>query len=299
MIICSRCPAPTRSLSEKRASPPPSGARVVEATYTQALSSRMPPSALPARWPSSSDGKTHGLDAYAGRIPAARSTSPSRCRCEPAAIRCIYAEGSGCYGHNGTDDVALDAALLARAVPGRPVRVQWMRDDEFAWEPYGSAMVMKAQAAVADGRILDWQYELWSSPHGVRPGAPDGSNLLASWSLAQPQKRPPARNIPLNRRAAAIATPSPSTICPTTGSSITSFRICRSGCRRCARSAPTPTYSLSNPSWTSWHPPPASIRSPSASRISPTRARGRSSKRWRRKPAGKRARRATARAAAA
>jgi len=58
-------------------------------------------------------------------------------------------------------------------------------------------MVMKAQGAVAHGRILDWQYELWSGPHGVRPGAPDGSNLFASWSLAQPQKRPLARNIPL------------------------------------------------------------------------------------------------------
>ncbi|MEK7878061.1 MAG: molybdopterin cofactor-binding domain-containing protein, partial [Pseudomonadota bacterium] len=50
-----------------------------------------------------------------------------------------HAEGAGCYGHNGADDVALDAALLARAVPGRPVQVQWMRDDEFAWEPYGPA----------------------------------------------------------------------------------------------------------------------------------------------------------------
>src|SRR5262249_40245387 len=85
----------------------------------------------------------------------------------------------------------------ARRVAGGRARVQWMGDDGFEWEPYGSAMVMKAQGAVADGRIVDWQYELWSGPHGVRPGAPDGSNLFASWSLAQPQKRPLARNIPL------------------------------------------------------------------------------------------------------
>jgi CO/xanthine dehydrogenase Mo-binding subunit len=72
-----------------------------------------------------------------------------------------------------------------------------MREDEFAWEPYGSAMVMKAQGAVADGKIVDWQYELWSGPHGIRPGAPGGSNLIASWVLSQPQTRPAARNIPL------------------------------------------------------------------------------------------------------
>ena len=90
-----------------------------------------------------------------------RAYSPRSRRLQrPAQIRCIFAEGAGCYGRNGHDDVALDAALLARIVPGRPVRVQWMRDDEFAWEPYGSAMVMKVQGAVADGEIVDWQYEL-------------------------------------------------------------------------------------------------------------------------------------------
>ena len=50
-------------------------------------------------------------------------------------VRCIHVEGSGCYGHNGADDAGADAALLARAVPGRPVRVQWMREQENLWEP--------------------------------------------------------------------------------------------------------------------------------------------------------------------
>ena len=102
------------------------------------------------------------------------------------AIRCVHVEGAGCYGHNGADDVALDAALLARAVPGRPVRVQWMRDDEFAWEPYGPAMVMKVKASLADGKVADWAYDVWSTTHGTRPGAGGGNNLLASWYLAQP-----------------------------------------------------------------------------------------------------------------
>jgi nicotinate dehydrogenase subunit B len=181
--------------SEKQASPRPSGARVVEAMY------RKPYLAHASMGPSCAlaelrDGKftvwSHTQGVFPLRLDLAKSL-----HVEPAAIRCIFAEGAGCYGRNGQDDVALDAALLARAVPGRPVRVQWMRDDEFAWEPYGSAMVMKTQGTVADGRIVDWQYELWSGPHGIRPGAPDGSNLFASWSLAQPQKRPVARNIPL------------------------------------------------------------------------------------------------------
>ena len=110
-----------------------------------------------------------------------------------SAIRCIHAEGSGCYGHNGADDVALDAALLARAAAGRPVRVQWMRDDEFMWEPYGAAMVMRARAALKDGRIVDWNYDVWSNTHNMRPGDPEGVNLLASWYLAKPKQPGPPR----------------------------------------------------------------------------------------------------------
>ena len=60
-----------------------------------------------------------------------------------------HVEGAGCYGHNGADDVALDAALLARgSASGRPVRLQWMRDDEFAWEPYGAAMAFELEAGL-------------------------------------------------------------------------------------------------------------------------------------------------------
>jgi len=114
---------------------------------------------------------------------------------KPDDVRCIHAEGSGCYGHNGADDVALDAALLARGAPGRPVRLQWMRDDEFGWEPYGPAMVMKAKGAVSDGRIVDWNYEVWSNTHSMRP-EPGGVNLLAAWYLADPKKPAPPKGIP-------------------------------------------------------------------------------------------------------
>src|SRR6185295_8920249 len=100
-------------------------------------------------------------------------------------VRCIHMEGSGCYGHNGADDAAADAALLARALPGKPVRVQWMREHEHAWEPYGPAMVGKVRASLDEtGMISGWHYELWSNTHATRPG-PAGS-LLAARHLEQP-----------------------------------------------------------------------------------------------------------------
>jgi len=112
-------------------------------------------------------------------------------------ITVTHVQGSGCYGHNGADDVAFDAALLARAVPGKPVKVQWMRDDEFAWEPYGAAMSMSARAQLdQDGRIAEWTYELWSNTHSTRPGGKGGVDLLAAWYLAQPLKPAEPQVIP-------------------------------------------------------------------------------------------------------
>jgi CO/xanthine dehydrogenase Mo-binding subunit len=103
-------------------------------------------------------------------------------------IRVIHVEGSGCYGHNGADDVALDAALLAHALPGRPVLLQWTRADENAWEPYGSAMVMQMQASLDDaGRVVNWNHDVYSYTHSGRPRPmSDRSNLLAAWHLEAP-----------------------------------------------------------------------------------------------------------------
>lgn len=104
---------------------------------------------------------------------------------DKAAIRCIHTEGAGCYGHNAADDVAADAALLARAWPGRPVRVQWMREDEHGWEPFGPAMLTRVSATLdSGGRIADWQYDVWSPPHNTRPGK--AGNLLAATHLDKP-----------------------------------------------------------------------------------------------------------------
>src|SRR5262245_9814936 len=113
-------------------------------------------------------------------------------------IRVIHAQGAGCYGHNGADDVALDAALLARAVPGRPVRVHWAHEEEMAWEPWGPAMVTRLTAGVsATAALTAWTHEVWSFPHSTRPGSGAGCNLRSAWYLADPVPLSKPVDIPL------------------------------------------------------------------------------------------------------
>jgi CO/xanthine dehydrogenase Mo-binding subunit len=111
-----------------------------------------------------------------------------------AKVRMQHVQGSGCYGHNMADDAAADAALLAMAVPGMPVRLQYSREQEHQWEPYGSAMVIKARAGLdAQGNVLDWDLTLWSTPHGTRPGGNPG-NLLSARYLEKPFPMPKPQN---------------------------------------------------------------------------------------------------------
>ncbi|HEX3062340.1 MAG TPA: molybdopterin cofactor-binding domain-containing protein, partial [Usitatibacter sp.] len=167
--------------------------KVVEASYTKPYMAHasIGPSAAVAEF---KDGQytvwTHSQGVFPLRAELVKALKV------PAAnIRCIHQEGSGCYGHNGADDVALDAALLARAVPGKPVRLQWMRDDEFAWEPYGAAMAMQTKASLdAEGRIVDWNYDVWSNTHSTRPG--NAGSLAAGILVAKSFRPPPPRPIP-------------------------------------------------------------------------------------------------------
>jgi len=117
-------------------------------------------------------------------------------RMPPANVRLIHVEGSGCYGHNGADDAAADAALIARSLPGIPVRVQWTREQEHGWEPFGPAMVTKLKASLDDnGKVADWRFEVWSNTHSMRPGG--AGALLAAQHMAQPFKVPEPRPLPL------------------------------------------------------------------------------------------------------
>ncbi|MCB1547443.1 MAG: xanthine dehydrogenase family protein molybdopterin-binding subunit [Hyphomicrobiaceae bacterium] len=122
----------------------------------------------------------------------------------PEQVTVVHVPGAGAYGHNGADDVALDAALLARAFRGRPVRVLWQREDEIASAPTGSAMVTTAEATIgADGRIAALSVDVASQPHGRRPGRSGGANLLAAEHLAKPFPPPPAEDIPPGRGGGA------------------------------------------------------------------------------------------------
>ena len=115
---------------------------------------------------------------------------------EPDAVRVQHMQGAGCYGHNGADDVAFDAAWLARRAPGRPVRVLWSRADELTRSPLGPAMVVELQADLdAHGQVLHWRHQVWSTGHSQRPGRSATPALLGCWQTAQALAQPAAINV--------------------------------------------------------------------------------------------------------
>ena len=187
----------------------PPGTRVVGARYRRAyqMHGAIGPSCAVGQF---ANGMltvwTHSQGVYPLRGALAQLTG-----LEPDKVRVIQMQGSGCYGHNGADDAAADAALLAMALPGRAVRVQWMREQEHTWEPYGSAMLTEMRAALdSDHRIVAWEYRVRSMTHATRPGGQAG-NLVAAWHRARPIPQPAPRPIPLpegggDRNAAPLYT---------------------------------------------------------------------------------------------
>ncbi len=116
----------------------------------------------------------------------------------PEQVQVHHAEGAGCYGHNGADDVAFDAAWLAKLLPGRPVRVQWTRQAELGHAPIGPAMAVQIDAAIdTEGRVTEWTQTVWSQGHGTRPGRGQTPALLGAWQTAQPQPVCMAVNAPM------------------------------------------------------------------------------------------------------
>ena len=160
-------------------------ARTVEATYYRPYQMHASIGTSAALATLGADGvltvQTHSQSVFETTDAIAKMLGMPR-----AKVRLQHVQGAGCYGHNLADDAAADAALLAVAVPGMPVRLQYSREQEHLWEPYGSAMTMKTQASLdAQGNVQDWKMSLWSTPHGTRPSGEAG-NLLSALYLEKP-----------------------------------------------------------------------------------------------------------------
>lgn len=188
-------PAEDETLSDKSAASAAHG-KTLTATYTRPYLAHasIGPSCAVAWW---HDG-TLEIWSHSQSIYALRDEIAKILKLPAGNVVARHADGAGCYGHNGADDVALDAALLARAVEGHPVRVQWMREDEFAWEPFGPTMVVKVGGSLAaNGTIADWKEEIWGNRHITRPGRQPEPGLLAAWHFDQGFEPPPAVDMPL------------------------------------------------------------------------------------------------------
>jgi CO/xanthine dehydrogenase Mo-binding subunit len=178
-------PVETTLINEKDGARPAGKARTIARSYSRPYIAHasMSPSCAIARW--KDDGVhvwTHSQGVYNLRDDLAMVLSLPVER-----IVVEHMEGAGCYGHNGADDVALDAVLLARAAPDRPVRIRWSREDELAWAPVGAAQAVDIEADLDDkGAIVAWRHDVWGNGHVARPGRAKTPRLLAALHLAKP-----------------------------------------------------------------------------------------------------------------
>jgi nicotinate dehydrogenase subunit B len=178
-------------------------ARTLTAEFTRPFLAHasVAPSCAIARWEGGSVTvwcHSQGIFLLRGAIAAGLGLGAGR-------VTVQYVQGAGVYGQNGADDVAMDAVLLARAVPGRAVRVQWTREDEMCWPPMGSAMLARLSASLdAGGRIVTWRQDVWSNGFMGRPTSGGEPRLLALTHLAGSRPMSPAPDgQPANRTGAS------------------------------------------------------------------------------------------------
>ncbi|MGB6351811.1 MAG: molybdopterin cofactor-binding domain-containing protein, partial [Pseudolabrys sp.] len=171
----------------------PQGRERYEATYTRgylAHASISPSCGLAIYRDAKLTVWTHCQGVYPLRAAIAKTL-----KLEPSSIIVHHVQGSGCYGHNGADDAAADAAIIAMQKPGQAIRVRWRREEEFIYEPKTPAMVVKVRALLDEaGKPVDWTQEIWSPTHNLRPGA--GGNLLGALALPDPPREPPPNDVP-------------------------------------------------------------------------------------------------------
>ena len=184
---------PVESRHHEQAAASATTVRTAEYTRPFLAHASMAPSCAIARW----DGEQVTAWSHSQGVFALRDALAASLRLDPEQVTVHHAEGAGAYGHNGADDATLDAVLLARAVPGRPVRVLWSREDEMSWAPLGPAMLARLSAGLDDrGRIVTWRQDVWSNGFIGRPGRGGDPRLLALAHLAGGQPMPPAPDGP-------------------------------------------------------------------------------------------------------
>jgi len=157
------------------------------------------PSCALAQW----DGRqlqvwTHSQGIHNLRDDIVKALASEAVPVAKADILIHHVEGSGCYGHNGADDVAFDAVLMALRCHGQPVRVLWSRADELTHSPLGAAhRVMLKARCDATGQITHWHHELWANGYSSRPGRGLTPALLAASERADATQLPLPINPPL------------------------------------------------------------------------------------------------------
>jgi nicotinate dehydrogenase subunit B len=180
----------------------PPQVRKLVATYTRPFLAHasMSPSCGMAQW--SADGTGVHVWSHTQNVFGLRGAIAKALGLAPATVAVEHAEGAGAYGHNGADDAAFDAVLLARAVPGRPVHVRWRRADELSWSPFGSPMAVDVSVCLsAEGRMVCWEADVWSQGHTSRPGFAGSPGLLAYAHLADGERLPDPVDPPAERGA--------------------------------------------------------------------------------------------------
>ena len=181
-------PAETSVIASKKAASPSAKVRTLKQQYTRPYIAHgsIAPSCAMAQW----DGDSVKVWTHSQGVYLLRSDLALVLKIPADRITVEHVESSGCYGHNGADDVALDAVLLAKAANGRPVRVQWSRADEMSHAPFGAAMTIEIEADLdAKDEIVDWRHSIWGNGHTARPGRADLPTLLAASELATPFPR--------------------------------------------------------------------------------------------------------------
>ena len=151
------------------------------------------PSAALATW----TGEMLTIQSHSQGIYPLRDSIADSLVLDPAQVVITHVPGSGCYGHNGADDAAFEAGLIAMQIPDTPILLKWTREDEHGWEPFAPAMAVDLAARLSDGRISAYSAEVFSDTHRGRPR--QGANrsgpkkLLANRFRADPIGPPAAQ----------------------------------------------------------------------------------------------------------